>query len=64
MANNKRSWVDLLGEYFREISVLVLVFGFLETYENGDLTDGMICLILSIALVTLVVGILIEVFRK
>jgi len=51
-----KTWRKLGGEYLREISVLVLVFGFLDGFRDNSLDVENVLLILSISLAGFVVG--------
>ena len=63
MADNKTT-PDMIGEFFREAAVLVLVFVPLEAFFGGGLTFDTVGLTLLIAVILLAVGIRIEVTRE
>lgn len=60
MSTERKTVVEMLGEFTREVSVLLLVFGFLDRILRGDLTVVWSLKIMTACIVSLSVGMLAE----
>lgn len=61
----RKSILEMIGEFLREAGVLVLVFGFLDTFiTNKPVTFWFAVSVMSISGLFLVSGILVEVARE
>ncbi len=61
---HKKGLAELLGEYCRDASVLVLVFGFLDGYRDNEMSLDFGTFILVISLVLFWIGYMFERYRK
>jgi hypothetical protein len=61
---HKKGLAELLGEYCRDASVLVLVFGFLDGYRDNTITVGLTVGIFGISLVLFWIGYMFERYRR
>jgi hypothetical protein len=57
---NKKGLAELAGEYCREASVLVLVFGFLDGYRDNNLSYSLVGLIFAISFALFWIGYIFE----
>jgi hypothetical protein len=60
-----KEWQKLGGEYLREVSALVLVFGFLDGFDKFFLLDWeSSALIIGLSLATLILGCILDLESK
>jgi hypothetical protein len=55
LERNRRT-IDLATTFFQEASVLVLVFGILDTYSTGKLSRSVIGIVLAVGLTLLAIA--------
>ena len=65
MADDRHSWAKMSGDFLREASVLVLVFGMLDKYvhENGP-SAGWAGIVIGVSLLGFAIGGIMERVRR